>query len=241
MLEKNEIMKLVVDHGAWSMSDFQSRYFVVNSQVTDYRRVRQALLELDTRVAAKSTIERNIWRINVELQLKQEECNNEPHPLKKELISIDIDQLQYDLVVYQKKMIVVQEELDNFCNIIQSIVPDFASLEEYKFHNEEKEREYWIARMGKQACMDIMSMGRIGQGNLDSIAMMPLADQETTIKTALTYSAVLNKAIGSLDEGVRLELQNLKTDDNFKLLETFNKTQTPLLDNNTKVSSQEIE
>jgi hypothetical protein len=37
--------------------------------------------------------------------------------------------------------------------------------------------------------------------------MMPLGDQEDTIKTALTYSAMLNKAIGSVDEKVKLEMQ----------------------------------
>ena len=38
--------------------------------------------------------------------------------------------------------------------------------------------------------------------------MMPLGDQEDTIKTALTYSAMLNKAIGSVDEKVKLEMQH---------------------------------
>ena len=42
-MDNDEIFELVETHGGWSMSDFQSRYFVVNSQVTNYRRVRQAL------------------------------------------------------------------------------------------------------------------------------------------------------------------------------------------------------
>jgi hypothetical protein len=239
MIEKNEIITMVESHGAWAMSDFQTRYFVVNSQVTDYRRVRQALLEIETRLGGKKQIERNMWKCKVEIALKKEERDAESHPLKKELISVDIDQLEYDLSVYDKKLKVSEEELAKFCEIVASIVPDNETLESYKVQDEEKEREYWIARMGKQACMDIMTMGRIGQGNLDSIAMMPLNDQEETIKVALTYSAVLGKAIGSVDEKVRLELQNLKTDDDFKLLSSFNRTDTPLL-NDTKVSSEEL-
>jgi hypothetical protein len=54
-MEKQDVIKLAEGHGGWSMSDFQSRYFVVNSQATDYRRVRQALLEIETRIAAKNS------------------------------------------------------------------------------------------------------------------------------------------------------------------------------------------
>lgn len=239
MLEKSAIIASVENAGGSSMSDFQARYFVVNSQVTDYRRVKQALLEIESRIESKKQIERNMWRCRIELQLKEEEAAAEPHSLKKELIKVDIDQLMYDMSVYEKKLKNVNEELDNFCEIVKSIVPDQEKLIEYQKHDDEKEREYWIARMGKQACMDIMTMGRIGQGNLDSIAMMPLKDQEDTIKMALTYSGVLNKAIAGIDEQVRLELQNIKTDDDFKLLSSFNATSTPLLQDK-KVNSEEL-
>jgi hypothetical protein len=71
--------------------------------------------------------------------------------------------------------------------------------------------------------------------------MMPLKDQEDTIKMALTYSTVLNKAIASVDEKVKLELKNLKTDDNFKLLEHFTgKAPTPQISEDKKVSSENI-
>jgi hypothetical protein len=221
MLEKNEIMSLVESHGAWSMSDFQSRYFVVNSHVTDYRRVRQALIELETRMSSKKALERNMRKVSLEMKLHQEAYENEPHPIKKDLILVEIDDCEYQLNIYNKKLRVIQEEIDEFTGIVQSIVPDMAELETYKYHNEEKEREYWIARMGKQACMDVMSYGRIGQGNLDSIAMMPLKDQEETIKVAMQYSAVLTKAIGGIEQKVRLELENQQPGDQDKLLSSF--------------------
>ena len=207
MLENKEIISLAEVHGSWAMSEFQSKYFVVNSQVTDYRRVRQALLEIETRIAGKKQIERNMWRTSIELKLKEEEYANEPHPLKKELISIDIDQFNYDISVYKKKLSNIKEELDTFCEIVKTLVPDLTTLETFKEQNPELERDYWVARMAKQAAMDLMTIGRISQGNMDSIAMMPLGDQEDTIKTALTYSATLNKAIGSVDEKVKLEMQ----------------------------------
>jgi hypothetical protein len=68
-METKDIYELVEKEGAWSMSDFQSRYFVVNSQVTNYRRVRQALLEIETRIAAKKQMERNRWKTEIQKNL----------------------------------------------------------------------------------------------------------------------------------------------------------------------------
>ena len=66
--------------------------------------------------------------------------------------------------------------------------------------------------MAKQATMDLMTIGRIGQGNLDSIAMMPLQDQQDTIKAALKYNAVLNKGISALEKTAQEELSLLPND-----------------------------
>jgi hypothetical protein len=236
MLENTDIVAMADKHGSWAMSDFQSRYFVVNSQVTDYRRVRQALLEIETRIGGRKQIERNMRRTNLELKLKLEEYDNESHPLKKELILVDIDQLNYDMSVYEKKLRIVKEEIDNFCEIVKSLVPDMQSLEGYKEQNLELERDYWITRMAKQAAMDLMTIGRVSQGNMDSIAMMPLSDQEATIKTAITYTASLNKAIGSVEEQVKLEMKR-NQDLGFQYI-AQDTNSNPLLDN--KVSSEEL-
>lgn len=230
MLENHDIVKLAEEYGGWSMSDFQSRYFVVHSHVTDYRRVRQALMEIETRVGALKQIERNVKRNNIKIKIQLAEIEKESDPLKKELLEVDIDQWQYDNTVYNNKIRICQEELDQFCKIIKDFVPDLETLESYKQHDEDKEREYWITRMGKQAAMDMMALGRIGQGNLDSIAMMPLQDQENTIKLAVAYSSTLNKAIGYIEEDMKLEL-------NTKNISSIDK----LIAQQKKIGSESIE
>ena len=205
-MENNEIFEMVESHGSWGMSDFQSRYFVVNSQVTNYRRVRQALLEIETRIAAKKQIERNRRKTEVQKQILQRDCANESDELQRELISVDIEQCDYDLSVYEKKYRVCLQELEKFAQIVKDIVPDVTTLETFKEHNEVEERNYWIARMAKQATMDLMTIGRIGSGNLDSIAMMPIEDQQETIKAALKYNGLLTKGIGAIEKTAIEEL-----------------------------------
>ena len=201
-MEKNDVLKVAEGHGTWSMSDFQSRYFVVNSQVTDYRRVRQALLEIETRLAAKKQIIRDTKRTEVNIKIKQRDLELETRELEKELILLDIDQLNYDLSVYKKKFRVVEEELDEFAKLVLEIVPTVADLETYTQHNEELEREYWIYRMAKQASVDMVTTGRIGAGNLDSIAMMSPKDQALTIGSALLNSKKLTAGINRIEEAI---------------------------------------
>lgn len=208
-MENNEIFEMVESHGSWGMSDFQSRYFVVNSQVTNYRRVRQALLEIETRIAAKKQIERSRRKTEVQKQILMRDYTNESDELKRELILVDIEQCDYDLSVYDKKYRVCLQELEKFAQIVKDIVPNVETLDTYKEHNEVEERNYWIARMAKQATMDLMTSGRIGSGNLDSIAMMPIEDQQETIKAALKYNGLLTKGISAIEKSAVEELSLL--------------------------------
>jgi hypothetical protein len=201
-MEKQDVLKLVESHGGWSMSDFQSRYFVVNSQVTDYRRVRQALLEIETRIAAKKQVVRDLKRSEIKLKIKERDLALQSDELEKELVLLDIDQLQYDISVYIKKLRVVEEELDEFTKLVLEIVPTLEELEKYREHNEDLEREYWIYRMAKQASVDMVTTGRIGAGNLDSIAMMAPQDQALTIGSALLNSKKLTSGINKIEEAL---------------------------------------
>ena len=201
-MEKKDVLSLAERHGAWSMSDFQSRYFVVNSQVTDYRRVRQALLEIETRIAAKKQITRDSKRSEINLKIKERELEIETRDLEKQLILLDIDQYKYDASVYAKKLRVVEEELEGFTNLVMEIVGSIEDLESYTQHNEALEREYWIHRMSKQAAVDMVTTGRIGAGNLDSIAMMSPEDQAMTIGSALVNSKKLTTGINNIQEAI---------------------------------------
>jgi hypothetical protein len=230
-MDSNEIYTLVEQNGSPSMSDFQGRYFVVNSQVTNHRRVQQALIEIETRIAAKKQVERNMKRTSVEKKIKERELAYEKDELVKELILLDIDQLNYDLSVYEKKLIACLNELEMFSNVVKDIAPDMETLKAFCQPNEEEEQQYWITRMAKQAAMDLISTGRIGQGNLDSIAMMPLGDQQETIKAALKYNGMLNRGIAALERTAQEELALLPS--NLKYIDDIVNDQR-LLEDKTK-------
>lgn len=233
-MNNDDIFELVDNHGGWSMSDFQSRYFVVNSQVTNYRRVRQALLEIETRIAALKQIERSSKRTEIERKIKQRDYDNESDDLTKELIAVDIEQLDYDLSQYDKKYRVAKEELNKFADIVKDVVPDIQTLESFKDHNELEERKYWITRMGKQAAMDLMTIGRISQGNMDSISMMPIDDQKQTVKAAMKYNAVMGKNLQQLEQEA---VQEIGHDQSIEYIDELVNNQLKI---ETKVQGEDI-
>lgn len=206
-MENNDIIKFVDDNeNSIGMSDFQARYFVVNSQVTDYRRVRQALLEVDNRNGMLKQIQRQRKKRIVEKQIIERNIANESDDLQKQILEVDLEQAVWDIHMYDKKEKMCQNEIGIFANMIKSLCPDMESLEKYKDNNEELEREYWIVRMAKQAAMDLNTIGRIGQGNLDSILMMPLTDVKETLGLAIKYNGVLGKGIDAIGQATMKQL-----------------------------------
>jgi len=74
--------------------------------------------------------------------------------------------------------------------------------------DETEERKYWMARMSKQAAMDIVAYGRIGSGNMDSILLMPEEDQLETLKGALHFSGLLTNTIGQINKQIEGEINS---------------------------------
>jgi len=87
-------------------------------------------------------------------------------------------------------------------------------------NNPEEERKYWIARMGKQAALDLLASGRITVGNMDSIAMMSEEDQVQTLKVAIQYSGLMNVGLVKLQQEMIPYLQQLEKNSD-RILPTF--------------------
>jgi uncharacterized protein YutE (UPF0331/DUF86 family) len=195
-------------HMEGGMTDYQCRHFVKNSQLTPWRSVRQCLLELETRYHSYVEIKCSLRKAEV-LRKKflrdYENCDDE---LAKELIEIDIDKNDYDITIWKRKYNQAQKEMDTFLNLIKEHVSTEEDIKFFTEVNESEERKYWIARMGKQAAMDIVSYGRIGSGNMDSIAMMDEQDQVASLEIAIKYSGMIGGGIDKINRALQPEFQN---------------------------------
>jgi hypothetical protein len=187
---------------------YQSKVFVANSQITQYKSVRQCLLELEVRHHGWNDVNNKLKRQLILLKMSDRTRNETDDVLEKELITCDMETMQYDCEVWNKKLRNYSEEISYYLELIKEISGNDNAVIEKSFHyNEEEDIHYWVKRMAKQAAMDMVSYGRIGSGNMDSIAMMPEEHQVEVLATTLQYNEKIQKGMLDINTAVRHGLE----------------------------------
>jgi hypothetical protein len=190
------------------MTEYQCKHFVADSQLTPWRKVRQSLMELETRYHAYIEIRNSLRKAEILRKKFQQSIEITCDELDKELIAIDMEKNDYDITIWKRKLRQSEYEIKYFLNIVEEYVDEEHPLEYYTEEQEDEERVYWIARMGKQAAMDIVSYGRIGSGNMTSIMDMPEEDQVRALEVAVQYSAMIGGGIDKLNKIIAPTIQN---------------------------------
>jgi hypothetical protein len=201
----DKAMKIVI--GALNMSsnqsEYQNQHFVTASQLTPYRMLKQCMLEIESRHHSWYNVKNKHKRKLVEIQIAKRELENTRDPLTKQLIEIDIEDMENDCRIWERKLMQAEDEMLGFINQVKQIAGDDEELLNKAFtYDHEEERQYWVTRMAKQAAMDMISYGRIGTGNMDSIAMMPEEDQIYTLATTLQYNERLMNGLNQISQAV---------------------------------------
>lgn len=215
-LSREEVIQ-VAEKWCSGMSPQQINSFVMKSHVTKERQIKQALLEVEQRYhnLQKIVIQNKRTLLEIKkVKKKLEECDDE---FERESLLIDLEDLEVDNETYRRKKKALDNEFDSFIKYLQDLQMPTEELEEYLEYDEEQERKYWIARLGKQAALDLATSGRIGIGNMDSISMLSEEDQLATIQVAVQYSGLLNVGIGKIQQKLMPYLQELERSESMAL------------------------
>jgi len=214
---------------SFALPKYKAENFVGGAQITPYAKLRQWLMELRSREDAAEHIEYLLRKKEIEVELEHEKMEFLTEPLRKELVELGIKDMHIDLRKYQRNLKDAYRERQIFIDLIKdflvsddSKMPDGRSLMEV-FNNqllEDKyEKDYWSVRMAKQAMLDMISYGRVGTGNLDSILMMSPEQQKEVMALASTYTVAIDRNITTL-MGMAAVNQNMITNelkDQFKI------------------------
>ena len=190
------------------MTRYQCEHFVADTQLTPWRKVRQAMMELETRYHAYMENRNSLRKAEILRKRLVRDIELNPDELDKELMQIDYEKNDYDIGIWKRKLRQSELELKYFLEVIEKYVDDEHPIEYYCTEHEHEERLYWIARMGKQAAMDIVSYGRIGSGNMTTIMDMPEEDQVETLGVAVKYSGMIGGGIDKLNKMIAPQLQH---------------------------------
>ena len=186
------------------MTNYQCEHFVANTQITPWRKVRQALMELETRYHAymenrHSLRKAELLRKKFIRTLENLEADGGDE-IDAGFIQIDLEKNDYDIGIWKRKLRQSEIEMTHFLKTVNENVDDEHPLEYFLEEQEDEERVYWIARMGKQAAMDIVSYGRISTGNMTSILDMPEQDQVKCLEVAIQFSALVGGGMDKLNK-----------------------------------------
>lgn len=232
MLSDDKI-KSIAKSVSVGMSENQIFNYVIKSQVTGDRQIKQVLMEIENRYHNLEKMKLSKRKSIAEQKRAQKDLDNSSDDIDKELHQIDIENIQLDVEMWDRKISQLEYELNCFLDYLKSTVESEEDLEKASQYSVEEERKYWIARLGKQAALDIVCSGRIGVGNLDSIAMMKEEDQMAILNVATQYSGLMNVSMNKIQQENIKYLERFK-DSNSWVVPTFHgieeKLEIPLLE-----------
>ena len=211
-ISSDAIEAFVESNMDYGMTHEQIKNFVVNSHVTDKRKLRQVLVEVERRNHDRKKVVLDKKRKEVEIARLKDRLNITEDPYERQLMQFDIEEYELDLNKFQVSLHQYDNEMAAFMDWINKNWSSMEEVEKASEYTEEDERKYWIARMGKQAAMDVYTTGKIGTGNLDSIAMMREDDQFATLNVAMQYSGLLSAGIGKIQKELKPHLDKMMMD-----------------------------
>ena len=197
MVTTEEIFELA-KKVAIGMSKNQIDDFVIKSHVTGDRQLKQVMLEIENRLHNFEKMKIGKRKSLLAVKIAEDRLTNASNDFEKEEAEIEVDDAKLDLEMWERRINQLQYELNVFVDHIQEHIETIEELETASEWNEEEERKYWIARMGKQAALDLMANGRVCTGNLDSIAMMKQEDQIAILDVASQYSCLMKLSMDKI-------------------------------------------
>ena len=110
-------------------SKYQNQNFVVGSQITPYKKVQQALLELQTRDNTRVEVEYSLKKNDIARKKLERELRDTEDPLDKELLELEIEKSDYDRSLFAEKLKHVHREMQTFIDELEETVDPNKGLE----------------------------------------------------------------------------------------------------------------
>lgn len=156
---------------SFSMTEFQIKHFVVGSQHNNFRQFKQIMLEMEVRITNLEQIALDMEKNRLERDLVEEKILNEQSPAQIALYNHEIKKLNIGYENGTRSMERTKGEL----SYLEKILAEFREkidVKELMDNQDLYENDYWIKRLANQAALELLTVGRIGVGNLEALMQM---------------------------------------------------------------------
>jgi len=208
----------------WSVPEYKLKHFVAGSHIHPFHKVRQYLMELNTRHENLETFERDIEKLEIEIELEAELRDHTNLVAQKKLHELEIRYKKRELLVLAEKFRSQVGDRNKIFKLIEEFNLSsegqdsqgrlWMDLLDDPIEAERIEKDYWEYRLAKQGALDMIAYGRIGVGNMEAI--MQLAPESQNKCIAMAYETLITNEhrMNQISDGVvkRLDSGNTVTD-----------------------------
>ena len=211
----------------WSNPKFKMRWFVGETQITPFSKVRQWILEIKSREEAIENLEYEIKKYQVQVDRHLHIAEHSDNEFDRRESQIEADELTRTQIMTKRRLVNWYLERQQIIDLVnefnespESLLPDGTGRKYMDIMDTDEEEiyeaEFWTNRLAKQAATDLLFYGRVGTGNMDAILSMAPEHQTETLTLAMSYGTQLQK----INENIQLEVDNTlsigsKTDNSF--------------------------
>ena len=197
----------------WANPKFKMRWFVGETQITPFSKLRQWILEIKSREEAIEKLEYDIakWQIEIDRHthyagIAKDEFDRREHELEaKELNRTQIMTKRRLINWYLERQQII-DLVNEFNESEEALLPDGTGRTYMDIMDTDEEEiyeaEFWTNRLAKQAATDLLFYGRVGTGNMDAILSMAPEQQTQTLSLAMSYGTQLQK----INENIQLQV-----------------------------------
>ncbi len=200
-------------------------WFILGRHESRHQQYKQLCLQAEDRYRALHEAEYGKKKTEIEIEELQEklaalcEISGESSSREREKAktTLELSKKKADLDHLDHLMLGALKELADYVQIAETRFSDLMTKSEDEFYNE-GERTYWIERMSRQIQVDLAVYGRIQEGNLSSLLMMPDSERMQVLLLSSQKQDEFLKLAGSVDAIHQANQKTLEESSKPKLL-----------------------
>lgn len=196
-----------------SMSEFQINQFVIEDHITQYRKVKQIVIELRSRLENKAMAEFDLREIELEAERLQHKLENSVYDdeFARRKDEINLERQQYQVDRKQAQLQLHEREIGVFTKAFEKIVDEMGGeelfLEKITDNNyrDVEEQNYWTAKLSRSLQGDLISTGVISRGIFETIVNLPKEQQKLIYENAIKGQIALGQQLDDQKDSLLVE------------------------------------
>lgn len=114
-----------------------------------------------------------------------------------------------DLIMLKRESRVIDQKLEQLRNWYDRINPGMRTEILGCFESEES--EHWANRLGRQAAIELLTLGKTTPGTMDKMSALPEETFENAVRICVRYASMIKEITAKVETSLGVEVNNIPT------------------------------